>query len=84
MDFGIRARNLVVYTKEALAFLLIAEKVRFANDGGLVINPDSASELLPSEDEEIRDAYEKAETLGRVFSRAGTPATIFSMWGVKP
>ncbi len=84
IDFARRARSLVLYTKEAICFLLIAGIVRITDDARIILNPDASVKPSSSSDEEIQDVYAKAETLGRVFCHAGTPATLFSMWGVMP
>jgi len=81
-----RARTLVPYTREALMF--------GGMRGFLKVNADSVSaeqgwkrkisaELRRSSDE-VRSCAKRADFLGRWFAKAGSPATVMALMGVRP
>lgn len=85
VGFAERARQLVPITKEAVTFLLQVGAVTVGEDAG--IQPVSGlvrKFSLGSASDEVEDCFNKAVLVGRWFARAGTPTTIFTMWGVKP
>jgi hypothetical protein len=85
VGFGERARSLVPVTREALAFLLHAGAVQIDDQGALSSIQYKGRRSRPVQVEgDAEDCYGKAEIVGRWFARAGTTATIFAMWGVKP
>jgi hypothetical protein len=84
IGFAQRASILFPYTKEAIIFLLQTGLLTLDEQAAatVVMNKLTAS---PEQDrEEIADCFRKAEMLGRWFARAGTPTTIYIMWGVSP
>jgi hypothetical protein len=84
IGFAERARRLVPFTKEALTFLLQVGKIIVDDTSGLKL-ARRASRRLDSEGEnEALDCFRKAEIVGRWFARAGNPANIYTMLGVKP
>lgn len=84
VGFADRARSLVPVTREALSFLLLTSVVDL-DDEGSVTNlrrtRRSPSVLIEGD---VADCYSKAAVVGRWRARAGTTATIYAMWGVKP
>lgn len=82
IGFAERARDMVPITKEAIAFLLQVRAVAVNDLAGLRLTRYVARNITVNE--EIADCYRKAEILGRWFARAGTPAIIYTMWGVRP
>lgn len=82
-----RARSIVPYTREALVFLQQTEAMRVRTpDAGLV----AAARLRRqprrrfSAGDETRDCLRKAETLGKWFARASSPATVYASLGLMP
>jgi hypothetical protein len=82
IGFAERARELVPVTREAMAFLLQHGAIAVDNRAGLRLTRYISRNVPASE--EISDCYRKAEILGRWFARAGSPAAIYTMWGVRP
>lgn len=85
VGFAERARQLVPITQEAITFLLQVGAVTVGEDAGM--KPVSFLARRPQAGkfgDEVADCFNKAIVVGRWFARAGTPTTIFTMWGVKP
>lgn len=81
-----RAKSLVPYTKEAIAF---------GGSGGIFriegqeirILPDHASNIratMRRTSAEVQQCMKKAEFLGKWFAHTGSPETIFTLLGVRP
>lgn len=84
LGFAERTRSLLPVTREALNFLLHSGAIEIDDEGSLTnIRYERRSRLVQIEGE-AADCYAKAEIVGRWFARAGTTATIYSIWGVKP
>lgn len=81
-----RARALASFTKEALMFGGVRGLLRL-KDVQISAEPDwkkpIAAELAKSSDE-VSSCSKKAEFLGRWFARAGSPATVMALLGVRP
>ncbi len=85
VGFAERMRQLVPITKETLMFLLQLEVFLIdEEDAGLSVTAYKLRNISEQDEEEIADCYKKAKIIGRWFARSGTPATIYSVWGVKP
>ncbi len=85
VGFAERMRQLVPITRETLMFLLQLEAfIVDEKDAGLSVVDYKPSNESKQDEEEIVDCYNKAKLIGRWFARSGTPATIYSAWGVKP
>jgi len=82
IGFAERAKELVPITREAVAFLFQIRAIAVDNRAGLRLNPYDVRKIAFNE--EITDCFRKAEILGRWFARAGSPAVIYTMWGVRP
>jgi len=65
-----------------MAFLFQIGAIAVDNRAGLRLNPYDVRKIAFNE--EITDCFRKAEILGRWFARAGSPAVIYTMWGVRP
>lgn len=81
-----RAKSLVSYTKEAIAF---------GGSGGIFriegpeieIQPEPASNIratMRRTSAEVQQCMKKAEFLGKWFAHTGSPETIFTLLGVRP
>lgn len=81
VGFAERARQLVPVTNEALTFLLQVGAVTIeVSSGGLSIGNYRAKGA--DGDGEVADCFAKAKIVGRWFAHAGTPTTVYAMWGV--
>jgi hypothetical protein len=82
-----RARSLVPYTREALAFLQQTGVIAVHEaDAGLVILGGLRSHYrrrFPI-GEDTRSCLKKAEVLGKWFARVNSPATIYASLGLMP
>ena len=82
IGFAERARDIVPVTKETVAFLLQVGAIAVDDRAGVRLTR-YVSRNVPV-NQEITDCYKKAEIVGRWFARAGAPAAIYTMWGVRP
>jgi hypothetical protein len=86
-SFGDHARTLTPYTREAIMFglangILLLDETGGLRTGSAYQNPtEKKTEDFTSE---VKDCLSRAGFVGRWFSGAGTPATIFSALGVTP
>lgn len=84
VGFAKRAKQMVPITKESLAFLLQLKAVTVDQNAALTLHRVRRRRVEGQDDGEIADCYQKAEILGRWFARAGSPANIYTMFGVCP
>jgi ABC-three component (ABC-3C) system Middle Component 3 len=84
IGFAERARQLVPHTIETLSFLLQVNAITVDATAGLTVVRRRQRHVDGQGEGEIADCYRKAEIVGRWFARAGSPANIYTMWGVKP
>lgn len=84
IGFAGRVRQLVPFTKEAIAFGINAGTFSLTDQAALkVLKSDTAKTIWPDE-EEPTVCRVKARFLGRWLSKAGNMTTVFAMWGVMP
>ena len=84
IGFADRAKNLIQITKETITFLLQIGTLEM-NKQGLTITSDyKPCNICGQTIGEVHDCYKKAEIFGQMLARAGSPTTIYIMWGVKP
>jgi len=85
IGFAERARQVVPFTREAIAFLLQGNTVTIQEDGALLVTSAlKRRRRTVKEVSENAECIKKAEILGRWMATAGTPATIFASLGVRP
>ena len=87
VDFPRRVSGLRGITREALAFGVQHETLALGGDGCLALGSRhrSATERRTGLfTDEARECVDRAGFLGRWFSSAGTTATIYAAWGVRP
>lgn len=87
VGFGDRTSNLVLYTKEALAFGMQIGIINICDDGKFTwvngkLKPISA--VSWSSDTEPAICCKKAEFIERWLAQAGEVSTIYTMWGICP
>ena len=81
-----RAKSLVRYTKEAIAFggcyrLIEITAGQISSSAGF---ERSMNSMLRHSSEEVRECMKKAEFVGRWFVHTGAPETIFTLLGIRP
>jgi len=87
VNFSGRVQSLRPITREALLFGAQNETLAVVGSGGIAIG---ARRLSATEKrtglftDEARECVERAGFLGRWLAAAGTPATIYSAWGIAP
>lgn len=87
IKFPARVKSLEGVTRESLIFglqanfLLINEKGEIEVGSGFMPPTEKKTPLFT---EEVRDCIERAGFIGRWFASAGTIATIYAAWGIKP
>lgn len=87
VNFSGRVQSLRPITREAILFGTQNETLAVAGSGGIAVGARklSATERrTPLFTEEARECVERAGFLGRWLAAAGTPATIYSAWGIAP
>jgi len=84
IGYAQRAKSLVPITSEAIEFLLQNGTVEFNGDSIIIIHPVKPSKLKSISDEEMKECFNKAETVGKWFARNGTVENIYQSWGVRP
>ena len=81
-----RARLLVPFTREALVFGSVHQLIEISQ-GRVHPRPESAprvSVVFAEASDDARDSAERAEFVGRWFAKAGNPATVLALLGVRP
>ncbi|PPB08836.1 three component ABC system middle component [Brevibacillus laterosporus] len=84
IGFASRAKELVPITKESVIFLMQLDALEINNNGNVQVPKYRKVKLDGHTDGEIAEIMNRAEMIGKWFSRAGTVSTIYTMWGVKP
>jgi hypothetical protein len=86
VNFAERTKELAPFTREALLFLGVRGQLEVSDDGAVTV----AGKLgrgkagLLEHSEEMKESLSKAKFVGRWFASAGSPATVFQIWGVCP
>jgi len=83
VNFSERVKHLIPITKEAILFGANNSKIMISKNGEL-LTLNFIPKNNEEDDQEIKDCYRKAMTLGNWFSTAGTSTMIFSIFGVSP
>ncbi len=87
VNFSGRVQSLRAITREAILFGTQHETLAIATAGGIAVGDRrlTATERRTGLfTEEARECVDRAGFLGRWFAAAGTPATVYSAWGVAP
>lgn len=84
IGFSERAKQLTPITNESIQFLLHQNALEIGSYGDVIVPPYRRKRIDGYNSDEIADIFKKAEKVGKWFSSAGTTATIYTMWGVKP
>jgi hypothetical protein len=89
VGFADRARDVSPFVREALSFALAARGVRITPDGGIEVGTGvSVLRLVPADDPgaltDANDCLRRATFVGKWLARAGSPSTVFALWGIRP
>lgn len=84
IGFPDRARDLIPITNETIIFLQKTGSLGIDDDAKLYVKNYSPQRITDDNNDEIHDCFRKSEIVGKWFSSAGNPSTIFTMWGVRP
>lgn len=84
LDLHNRAKQLVPFSKEALYWCASSGMLAFDEQGGLDVSKHNFKNINWLLDSDPEVCKKKAHFLGRWLTRAGDPATIFAIMGIKP
>jgi len=84
VGFVERAKYLTPITRESLAFLLLVGAASVDENGLVYVRRATRKQPIQQAVGDVEDCFRKATLVGRWFAQAGTEATAFAMWGVKP
>lgn len=85
-NVGTRAKLLVPYAKEAMAFGLTNNLIQYAN-GAITANQGllrKVNSFVRQSSDEVKECAKRAEFVGRWFSQAGVASTVLALFGVRP
>lgn len=83
-DFPTRTRSMVKYTKEAISFSMMYNKM-FITDEGFIKSSDEKIKKYSDEDhEEYNEILKKAEMLGKWLSQTSDVKSIYSFFRITP
>ena len=74
--------SFIPFTRETVMFAIAHNSLSIDENGNIDIKP--RKKKFKTEDEEINSCLKKAEVIGKVFSKSGSPLTIYSILGIKP
>lgn len=81
---AIHARDLSPLVREAIAFGLQAGVLELGEEADLRPAAPLGRRRRVSSTTDVMDSLGKAFFVGRWFARAGSPATVYALWGVRP
>lgn len=84
VGFAERVQALAPYTREAVSFCLLQDRLRVVPEvGTLELVPRTGRRRRPKRTEEVRQCLQRAGLLGRWFALS-TPATTYTLLGIRP
>jgi hypothetical protein len=83
VDFAKRVKGFEQITNETLIFLTQDLSIQMYT-GSIEILHFRPKPITIFSSEEVKDCMRKAERVGQWFARAGDPASIYIMWGIRP
>jgi hypothetical protein len=83
VGFALRASQLVQYTKESLLFLGNQKLISFVA-ADVVTARVGKVKTLSSDSVEVKNCVAAARLMGRWLRSAGTPETLFALFGIRP
>jgi hypothetical protein len=83
-DFAKRTRSMVKYTKEALSFLLIHNKIQLNENAEIIATEERAKKINKEDYQEYNDILKRAEMLGKWLSSTSDVKSIYSFLRITP
>lgn len=83
-DFAKRTRSMVKYTKEALSFLLIHNKIQITENAEIIATDENVKKINKEEHQEYNDILKKAQMLGKWLSSTSDIKSIYSFLRITP
>lgn len=83
-DFAKRTRSMVKYTKEALSFLLIHNKIQLSENAEIIATDESVKKINKEDYQEYNDILKRAEMLGKWLSSISDVKSIYSFLRITP
>lgn len=86
VQFPARTQSLVPFTKEAIVFACQRDVLAFDDEGAIRPGNTKLKKVAAykTASDEIKDALNRAEFVGRWFAMSGSPVTILTLLGVRP
>ncbi len=89
IGFAARSREIVPFVREGLTFGVAARGLRITPDGGVEVGSGISTRrtLSPTDGEsaeEVNECLRRATFTGKWLARAGSPSTVFALWGIRP
>lgn len=82
IGFALHVKSYLPFSREAIMFGIAYDSLSIDEDGNIDVR--ERRKRLNLDDEEIKSCVNKAILLGKLFSKSGTPITIYSIFGIKP
>jgi hypothetical protein len=85
VEFPLRVRNVLPYSREALLFATSRGLLRAVN-GGFASGAERVASTTrwAEQSDEVKQCLSKARFLGKWLAQAGDPATIYQSFGIQP
>lgn len=83
-DFTKRTRSMVKYTKEALSFLLVHNKIEFNDKAEVIVTEEMVKKINKDDYQEYNEILKKAEMLGKWLSSTSDVKSIYSFLRITP
>lgn len=74
--------SFIPFTRETVMFAIAHNSLSIDENGNIDIKPRRGK--FKTGDEEINNCLKKSQVIGKVFSKSGSPLTIYSILGIKP
>ncbi|UKB77365.1 three component ABC system middle component [Chryseobacterium sp. MEBOG07] len=82
IGFALHVNSYLPFSREAIMFGIAHDSLSIDEDGNIDIRV--RRKKLKQNNDEVKSCITKAALLGKLFSKSGTPITIYSMFGIKP
>lgn len=82
INFPTQVKSYLPFTRETIMFGIAHNSISIDEEGNIEFKKRRGN--LNTEDEEVKICLAKASLLGKLFSKSGTPLTIYSIFGIKP
>lgn len=89
VGFADRTRDVSPFVREGVSFGLAARGLRITPDGGIEAAAGMSLRRMVQENEgsgptDVNECLRRATFIGRWLARAGSPSTVFALWGIRP